>query len=83
MTLICNLTYLKRYLEKEDAVLIKGVRRTQGMMIPRGNPKNIIGVTDLSRIQTFISVLKSREFNEASEQLGGYGLDQSGDIARD
>ena len=46
---IYNLAYLKRYLEKEDVVLIKGVRRTQGMMIPRGNPKNIVAVTDLSR----------------------------------
>ena len=171
---IYNLAYLKRYLEKEDVVLIKGVRRTQGMMIPRGNPKNIVAVTDLSRddisfvnrqrgsgtrvlldfllkknridpenvlgytremnthmmvasavksgscdvgigvlsaanmmdldfipigdeeydfvvlwenlddprIQTFISVLKSGEFREALDQLGGYGLDRPGEIIR-
>ncbi|MBC3797601.1 molybdopterin biosynthesis protein [Acetobacterium tundrae] len=46
---VYNCSYLKRYLEKEDAVLIKGVKRTQGMMISKGNPKNIRGIEDLTR----------------------------------
>ncbi|URN83310.1 molybdopterin biosynthesis protein [Acetobacterium wieringae] len=46
---IYNLCYLKRYLADEGVVLIKGVKRTQGMIIPKGNPKNIQGITDLIR----------------------------------
>lgn len=171
---IYNLAYLRRYLGNEDVVLIKGVKRVQGMMIPRGNPQNIVGIKDLSRagirfvnrqrgsgtrvlldfllkqngidvqnvlgyrremnthmmvasavksgscdvgigvlsaanmmdldfipigeeeydfivlrenlddprIQTFIGVLKSREFQLALEQLGGYQLEQPGEIIR-
>ncbi len=44
-----NLSYLKRYLVDEGVVLIKGVKRTQGMIIPKGNPKNIKGINDLIR----------------------------------
>lgn len=44
-----NLTYLKRYLADEAVVLIKGVKRTQGMIIPKGNPQNIQGIADLVR----------------------------------
>lgn len=46
---IYNLAYLKRYLADEAVVLIKGVKRTQGMIIPKGNPKNIQGIADLVR----------------------------------
>lgn len=46
---VYNLAYLKRYLKDQKVVLIKGVKRTQGMMIPKGNPKNIKSVEDLTR----------------------------------
>jgi len=46
---IYNLPYLKRFLKDEDVVLIKGVKRTQGFMIPKGNPKKIKGIKDLLR----------------------------------
>ncbi|WP_303868000.1 molybdopterin biosynthesis protein [Acetobacterium wieringae] len=46
---IYNLSYLKRYLANEGVVLIKGVKRTQGMIIPKGNPKNVKGINDLIR----------------------------------
>lgn len=46
---IYNLPYLRRYLENEKVVLVKGVKRTQGLMIPKGNPKNIQGIGDLTR----------------------------------
>jgi putative molybdopterin biosynthesis protein len=46
---IYNLAYLKRYLADEAVVLIKGVKRTQGMIIPKGNPKNIQSIADLVR----------------------------------
>lgn len=169
---IYNLSYLKRYLADQEVVLIKGVKRTQGMIIPKGNPKNIQGIADLTRadisfvnrqrgsgtrvlldyllkeqqidvnqvlgytremnthmmvasavasgscdvgmgvlsaanmmgldfipigdeaydfvilkenlgdprVQIFINVLKSPEFEEALKQLGGYGLEQPGEI---
>jgi len=169
---IYNLSYLKRYLADQEVVLIKGVKRTQGMIIPKGNPKNIHGIADLTRadisfvnrqrgsgtrvlldyllkeqqidvnqvlgytremnthmmvasavksgscdvgmgvlsaanmmgldfipigdeaydfvilkenlgdprVQIFINVLKSPEFEEALKQLGGYGLEQPGEI---
>lgn len=44
-----NLSYLKKYLPDEALVLIRGVKRTQGLMVAKGNPKNIHGVSDLSR----------------------------------
>jgi putative molybdopterin biosynthesis protein len=169
---IYNLAYLKRYLADEAVVLIKGVKRTQGMIIPKGNPKNIQSIADLvrpdisfvnrqrgsgtrvlldyllktaqldanqvlgytremnthmmvasavksgscdvgigvlsaanmmeldfipigdeaydfvilkenlddPRVQIFIKVLKSPEFKDALKQLGGYGLEQPGEI---
>ena len=46
---IYNIPYLNRYLKDEDVVLIKGVKRTQGFIIPKGNPKNITGIKDLTR----------------------------------
>lgn len=43
-----NVPYVKKYL-KEPMALIRGVLRTQGLMVPAGNPKNISGYADLSR----------------------------------
>ena len=168
---VYNLSYLKRYLADEGVALIKGVKRTQGMIIPKGNPKNIQGIADLiradisfvnrqrgsgtrmlldfllkekqidtnqvlgysremnthmmvasavksgscdvgigvlaanmmgldfvpigdeaydfvvlkenlgdPRVQTFIKVLESQEFENALKRLGGYGLEQPGEI---
>jgi putative molybdopterin biosynthesis protein len=45
---IYNLPYLKRYLADQELVLIKGVKRTQGLMVPKGNPKNIKNIRDLA-----------------------------------
>ena len=44
-----NVSYLEKYLPNEDLVLIRGVKRTQGLMVAKGNPKNIQGVQDLER----------------------------------
>ncbi len=44
-----NRTYIERYLAKEGVVLVKGVKREQGLMVANGNPKNILGITDLKR----------------------------------
>lgn len=43
-----NIPYVKKYLQ-EDMALIKGVLRTQGLMVPKGNPLKIKGYEDLVR----------------------------------
>lgn len=44
-----NKSYIERYLINDNIVMIKGVRREQGLMIAKGNPKNIFDVIDLTR----------------------------------
>jgi putative molybdopterin biosynthesis protein len=44
-----NLPMLKRYLGHMPWTLIHVVRRAQGLIITKGNPKNIIGLRDLVR----------------------------------
>jgi putative molybdopterin biosynthesis protein len=44
-----NISYIQRYLSREKVVLMNLVYRQQGLMVPRGNPKNIKGVSDLTR----------------------------------
>ena len=51
-----NEVLLKKYFADEDVVLIKGVQREQGLIIPRENPLKISGVSDLIRKDiTFIN----------------------------
>lgn len=42
-----NISYVKQYF-KEPMVLIKGVKRIQGFMVKKGNPKNITSIKDLT-----------------------------------
>jgi putative molybdopterin biosynthesis protein len=44
-----NVEYVKRYLPNVEMALIKGIKRIQGIMIRKGNPKNIKGFEDLAR----------------------------------
>ncbi|MEG0377564.1 MAG: substrate-binding domain-containing protein, partial [Eubacterium sp.] len=46
---IYNIPIIQKYLGDQKAALIKGVKRVQGIMIPKGNPKNIQGIEDLAR----------------------------------
>lgn len=43
-----NRSYLKTYLPDENLVWIKGVKRTQGLMVAKGNPKKIKNIADLT-----------------------------------
>lgn len=43
-----NKAYVERYLG-EEALLLKGVKREQGFIVAKGNPKNILGTADLTR----------------------------------
>jgi putative molybdopterin biosynthesis protein len=44
-----NRAYIDKYLAQENIALVKGVRREQGFMTAKGNPKNIFSVQDLTR----------------------------------
>ncbi|SHH17013.1 molybdopterin biosynthesis protein [Tepidibacter thalassicus] len=44
-----NISYIKKYFKGRKMALIKGVKRLQGFMIKKGNPKNIKGFSDLTR----------------------------------
>jgi len=45
---IYNIPYIKR-LDIHDAVLIRGYMRRQGIIVPKGNPKNIKSIEDFLR----------------------------------
>ena len=44
-----NTSYVEKYFSDGSAVLKKGIRRIQGLMVPKGNPLNIQKVSDLVR----------------------------------
>ncbi len=44
-----NRSYVRKVLPGLKAVLVKGVRRVQGLMVPAGNPKGITTIADLGR----------------------------------
>lgn len=44
-----NVSYIRRYLPGIPVKLVNLVFREQGLIVPKGNPKNIKGIEDLSR----------------------------------
>lgn len=44
-----NISFIQRYLPDMNMSLIKGVKRIQGFIVPKGNPKKIKDFTDLQR----------------------------------
>ena len=44
-----NVTYIRRILPEIPVVLLGFVQREQGLIVPRGNPKGIRGLSDLTR----------------------------------
>jgi putative molybdopterin biosynthesis protein len=44
-----NVAYIRRLLPETPVVLLGFVQREQGLIVPRGNPKGIRGLTDLAR----------------------------------
>lgn len=44
-----NYSYVKKYLSSEKTVLVKGVKRVQGLIVAKNNPLNISGISDLVR----------------------------------
>ena len=48
---IYNESYIKTLFPDEEILLVKGVGRIQGLMVASGNPLNIQGVEDLTRVR--------------------------------
>jgi putative molybdopterin biosynthesis protein len=44
-----NISYVKKYFNDQKMAIIKGVKRKQGFIVQKGNPKNIRGFKDLVR----------------------------------
>lgn len=44
-----NISYIKKYFPLNSMAIIKGVKRLQGLMVSKGNPKNIRDFSDLLR----------------------------------
>ena len=44
-----NVSYINRYLPKAEVVLVNLVYREQGFMVPKGNPKRITSIEDLTQ----------------------------------
>lgn len=44
-----NISYIKKYFSNKKMVLVKGVKRKQGFIVEKENPKNIRGFKDLNR----------------------------------
>ena len=44
-----NTSYIEKYLGNRKIALVKGVKRQQGFMVAKGNPKNIRSIEDLAR----------------------------------
>jgi putative molybdopterin biosynthesis protein len=42
-----NVSYIERFLKNKKIALIKGVKRIQGLIVPKGNPMNINCVKDI------------------------------------
>ncbi|MEG0309321.1 MAG: molybdopterin biosynthesis protein [Eubacterium sp.] len=71
---VYNITVIKKYLSDQEVALIKGVKRIQGFMIPKGNPKNIKGIEDLTREGiTFVN----RQRGAGTRVLFDYLLDKA------
>ncbi|MFV0379989.1 MAG: molybdopterin biosynthesis protein [Anaerorhabdus sp.] len=44
-----NSNHVKKYFPNNDVIIIKGVKRAQGLIVSKGNPKNIKSIQDLSK----------------------------------
>ena len=81
---IYNMSYIERYLDHVPMKLVRLVGRIQGLIIPKGNPKNVTTLTDLVRPDVnFVNrqrgsgtrvLLDSqlKELNIPNENINGY-----------
>lgn len=48
-----NIEIIKKYFKNQKMILIKGVRRTQGLIVEKGNPKKIFSIKDLTKDEVY------------------------------
>jgi putative molybdopterin biosynthesis protein len=70
-----NISYAKRYLPNKKLALIKGVKRIQGFMVPKGNPKDIKDFKDLTRKDI---IFVNRQRGAGTRILVDYQLEKFG-----
>ena len=70
---IYNESYIRSIFPGEEMVLLKGVRRIQGLMTAKGNPLGIRGIEDLKRVR-FVN----RQRGAGTRVLLDYKLKQAG-----
>ncbi|MBC2711532.1 MAG: molybdopterin biosynthesis protein [Desulfosarcina sp.] len=70
-----NLSYVKRYLPDTPVRIVNLVMRDQGLIVPKGNPKNIKGIDDLGRDDI---VFMNRQGGSGTRILLDYRLGQIG-----
>lgn len=70
-----NASYVKQYFPNEKMVLIKGLQRKQGFLVPKGNPRAIRGFADLLQ-EDLIYV--NRQRGAGTRILLDYHLKQEG-----
>ncbi|MGD9310782.1 MAG: molybdopterin biosynthesis protein [Desulfosarcina sp.] len=70
-----NSSYVQRYLAQTPVRLVNLVMRDQGLIIPKGNPKNIQGIEDLARDDI---VFINRQGGSGTRILLDYRLGQIG-----
>lgn len=72
-----NESYIEKYLDSKAATLIKGIGRIQGLMVEKGNPKNIRSIRDIVGLK-----YANRQIGSGTRILFDYLLKQS-NISKD
>ena len=70
---VYNESYIKTLFPNEEMLLVKGVGRIQGLMVAAGNPLNIKGIEDLTRVRYI-----NRQRGAGTRVLLDYKLKQAG-----
>ncbi len=70
---VYNESYIRSLFPDEEMLLVKGVGRIQGLMVARGNPLDIKGIEDLTRVR-FVN----RQRGAGTRVLLDYKLKQAG-----
>ena len=70
---VYNESYIRKLFPNEEMLLVKGVRRIQGLMVAKGNPLGIKGVEDLTRVKYV-----NRQRGAGTRVLLDYRLKQAG-----
>ncbi len=83
-----NVSYIRKHLPDKKVKVVNLVLRDQGLIVPKGNPKNIKGIEDLSRTglrfinrqkgsgTRILLDFKLKELGIDDKRIDGYNLDE-------